>query len=283
MIMSDLIGKTLNNRFIVEELDLISDCGYKVLDMDQNKHYLLKLLPQNLTKDKVFVKHFLNDAQKMVSLNHPNLHGLYGADFKNGYVYLVFDFINAVTLEEVYKTESYLLSKKQIIDVFTSLCEALYYLHENGYVYHDLRPQNILMEKTGRLLLKNSGFLPVEEVLENRSGKFITPVYLAPEQIDDFDSTPSSNIYNLGVMLYEVLTCGHFPFTGDRVKDYGSNIEKIIREKSTLSPVSPCEYNPKISPDLQTLLFKSLSKDPEKRYKSVLEFKQAFLLALYNT
>ena len=281
--MSDLIGKTLNNRFLIEEPDLISDCGYKVLDIDQNKHYLLKLLPQNLIKDKVFVKHFLGDAQRIISLKHPNLHGLFGAEFKNGYVYLVFDFVNAVTLAEVYKTKNYKLTKKQILSVMISLFEVLFYLHENGYIYHDFRPQNILMEKSGRLLLKNSGFLMVGGILENRNNRFITPVYLAPEQIEDFESSPSSNIYNLGVLLYEMLTYGKFPFTGDRVKDYGSNIEKIIREKSTLPPVSPCEYNPKISPELEKVLIKSLCKDSGKRYKSVLEFKQAFLLAFKNS
>ena len=277
--MGELIGKVFNNRFKIEEPDLLSGCGYKALDINQNKHYLIKFLPKNLTKDEVFVKHFLDDAQKMISLHHPNLHGLYNAEFKNGYIYLVFDFINAVTLAEVFKTEHYQLSKKQILDVFTSLCEALYYLHENGYVYHDLRPQNILMEKTGRLILKNSGFLPVEGFLENRSGRFISPVYLAPEQIDGFDSSPSSNIYNLGVMLYEVLTHGKFPFTGERVKDYGSNVEKIIREKSTLPPVSPCQDNPQICPEVEAVLIKSLSKNPKKRYTNMLEFKQAFLEA----
>ena len=275
--MSDLVGTILNNHLRIEEAEVKFERGYKALDIDQNKHFLIKFLPSNLVNDKIFLKYFLNDTRKAAALAHPNLHGLYGADFQNGFVYLVFDYINALTLAEVLENTDQKLSKNQIAQIFLAVSEVLHYLHENGYVYQDLRPQNILMEKNGRLLLKNTGFLMLEGFSESRNYKFISPIYLSPEQIEGFESTPSSNIYSLGVLLYEMLTYGKLPFTGERVIDHGSKIEKIIREKATMEPISPGQYNPEISPALEIVLIKSLSKNPEKRFRSILEFKYAFL------
>ena len=127
------------------------------------------------------------------------------------------------------------------------------------------------------MLLKNAGFLVVNGIYESENTNFITPMYMAPEQIEGFESSPASNVYSLGVILFEILTHGNFPFTGERVKDYGSKIEKLIREKTLLPPISLRFYNPEISPEVEQVIFKSLSRKPEDRYHTINNFKKAFL------
>lgn len=164
--------------------------------------------------------------------------------------------------------------------VMRPVCSALNYAHHSGVIHCDVKPANIMIDKSGRVLLADFGIARSLEGTTTTLAGAGTPAYMAPEQVAGKDPTPQMDIYALGVILYEMLTGGDRPFTGDRATKTGTTSEKIRWEKTHLDPASILDSVPGLSIEMRTVIQKCLAKTPKSRYGSVPEFLEALETAL---
>jgi serine/threonine protein kinase len=185
----------------------------------------------------------------------------------------VMDYISGSNLRtEIFRSQGSPLAGERILEILRPTCGALHYAHRNGIAHCDVKPANILIEDSGRVLLSDFG---VARTTENATAMTAvslgTPAYMAPEQIRGEDPTPATDIYALGVVLYEMLAGGERPFTGERASTTGSTAEKVRWEHLHLDPQPLRSLNPRLSTSLEFAVEKCLEKDPQRRYSSPLD------------
>jgi serine/threonine protein kinase len=160
---------------------------------------------------------------------------------------------------------------KRVLGVMQPVTAALHYAHQSGFVHCDVKPANIMLHKTGNILVADFGISRMSEAATVTMAGAGTPAYMSPEQIMGDMPTPQMDIYAMGVILFEMLTGGERPFTGDNSGFTGTTAEKIRWEQRNLEAPSPREYNPSISPALEKVVLTCLQKQPSVRYKTALD------------
>ena len=274
--MPDLIGKTLSGRYRVEAF--LGKGGmaevYKVWDVHRSAYLAMKLLHEDLALDNVFLRRFKREAQTLARLQHPNIVRFYGMEQEDRLVFMLMDYVDGESLKHKIFDAHGPLPFDQIMAVMRPLCQALQYAHNEGLVHADVKPGNIMIDKTGRVLLSDFGIAHMSESATATMVGAGTPAYMSPEQARGEMPTPQTDIYALGFVLYEMLT-GERPFTGELANISGSTGEKIRWEQLNLNPLSPRQYNSAISPKLEAVVMKCLQKNPDKRYAGILQFLKA--------
>jgi eukaryotic-like serine/threonine-protein kinase len=218
----------------------------------------VKMLKHNLAMDSEFMEKFLREAGVIAGLNHPCIVRVYDIELVYRTAFIVMEFLEGVSLD--YMIENLpALSEYRVLVILIQVANGLRYAHEKGIVHQDIKPENIFVQENDRARIVDFGLaLPIGSVDETGFGG--TPFYMAPEQIDCEEVDERTDIYSFGIMAYEMAT-GQRPFPH---KDIGK-VFSSHRE----SPVSdPCNLNPNLTRDFNTLVQKCTQKNPSERYQN---------------
>lgn len=267
-----MVGKILGNRY--EIIAKIGSGGmsnvYQARDRVLNRVVTVKVLREELAEDKEFVRRFQLEAQAVASLSHPNIVSIYDVGEENGLPYLVMEYVDGCNLKEILKREGR-LSPGEAISIGMQVCAALAHAHDKGIIHRDIKPHNILVMPGGRIKVTDFGLarvLSLPAATMTQSGTVMGSVhYFSPEQARGEDVGPESDIYSLGVVLYEALA-GHLPFQGD-------NPVSIALKHIQEDPPPLRKENPAVPPALEEIILKAMAKDPRERFASAREMQNA--------
>ena len=255
-----MVQRILDQRYELEEL--IGGGGmadvYKARDCLLNRPVAVKILHEEFKQDKEFVDKFQREAQAAARLSHPNIVNIYDVGVADGDHYIVMEYVPGRTLKDRIRQEGH-LSVSESLRVAREIAEALAHAHANNLVHCDIKPHNILMMADGHAKVADFGIArAVTESTMTYSGNVIGSVhYFSPEQAKGTMITPKSDVYSLGVVLYEMLT-GKLPFTGD-------NPVSIAVKHLQEEPVPVRQIDPAIPPGVEAIVSKAMSKDPAMR------------------
>ena len=234
---------------------------WKALDTRLHRDVAIKV-PRMGLMDRHAQERFLREARAAAQLRHPNIMTIYEIGSQNDSPYIISEFIRGKTLGELTKSE--LQSPKSAAALVSKIAGALHHAHERGVIHRDIKPSNIMIDERGEPIVMDFGLAQRDsgDASVTREGAVMgTPAYMSPEQArgDSRDVTPSSDVYSLGVILYELLT-GQLPFRG--------TAEDMMRQLAYVDPASPRMLNRSIPKDLETITLKCMAKRPEDRYAS---------------
>lgn len=255
---------------------------WKAFDTQLQRYVAIKFLHANLRDDPNFVTRFQREAQLIASLHHPNIMQIH--DFQltaatesqeNSFLptaYMVMDYVEGQTLATYIRNTSgkgQIPAPLDIVRLFTSVSLAIDYAHQRGMIHRDIKPSNILLDARnttinpmGEPILTDFGVARMMSVSSNTlSGTLLgTPLYISPEQARGYPGNERSDLYSLGVILYEVVT-GVTPFRGDNPLD-------VMNQHINVLPPPPALINPRVSPSLTLVILRALAKDPAARFPS---------------
>ena len=272
--MNSLLGTTLLNRFHVDAYlgrGGMADV-YRVYDKQRAVYLAMKLLREDLAEDKIFLRRFHREGQNLARLQHPHIVRFYGLEQDGDLAFMLLDYVEGTTLRKEIFHAMGPIPGERITEVFRPVSSALHYAHHMGVVHCDVKPSNIMQHKNGTILLSDFGIARLTESATMTMVGIGTPAYMAPEQVIGETPSPPTDIYSLGVVLYEMLTGGERPFTGDQASATGTTAEKVRWEHLHLSPPSPRKYSPSISHEIEAVVMICLEKKPSRRYPDTLTF-----------
>jgi serine/threonine-protein kinase len=253
---------------------------YKVYDKQRRTYLAMKVMKADLAEDREFLRRFKRDAAHMTKLQHPNIVRFYGLEQEEGLAFMLLEFIDGRTLKTEIFNEKGPLALCKVLLVMRSICSALHYAHQSGYVHCDVKPANIMINNKGDVFLVDFGIAREVDATTSTMIGFGAPAYMAPEQIKGADPSASMDIYSLGVTLYEMLTGGRRPFTGDKAQNTGTASQKVRWEQLKLKPPSPKLYNSNISDALEAVVMKCLEKAPSRRFRNTMDLQDVLQAAL---
>ena len=275
--MTDLLGQLLLNRYQIDRFlgrGGMSDV-YRAWDQERLVYLALKMLREDLAQDKVFLRRFEREAGSLLQLQHPNIVRCYGMQRERSLVFLLLDYIDGHVLRQEIFEASGPLPVESVRRVLRGVCAALHYAHTRGYVHCDIKPGNILIGQQRQVFVTDFGISRLAESATMTLLGAGTPAYMAPEQIRGEPPVPGSDIYALGITLYEMLSGGERPFTGEQAPIPGSDAERLRWEHFNLSVPTVRAYNPALPPEIDTVLGKCLAKAPQERYASAADLLNA--------
>jgi tRNA A-37 threonylcarbamoyl transferase component Bud32 len=247
---------------------------YKGYHARLDRHVAIKVIHQAFVQDAASIARFEREAQIVARLDHPNIVPIYDFSEHEGQPYLVMKHIDGMTLKALLSQAP--LTLESIISLMTAVAGAVDYAHSQGVLHRDIKPSNILIDREGVAYVTDFGLARIAHAAESTLSENMllgTPQYISPEQaMGNRDLTPQSDLYSLAIVLYE-LVVGRVPFTADT--PYAIVHEQIY---SPLPP--PRELNPNISPAIEAVLMKALSKNPADRYASAAAMVEAFRVSL---
>lgn len=252
--------RTLANRY--ELLELVGSGGmadvYKAHDKLLDRIVAVKVLHAQFASDAEFVARFQSEAKGAAKMSHPNIVNIYDVGQEENSHYIVMEYVSGQTLREELDAGGR-LPVATALTIARQIAEALCHAHKNGLVHCDIKPHNILVMEDGRIKVADFGIAcAVSSVTSTYTGNIVGSVhYFSPEQAKGASITPKSDIYSLGVVLYEMLT-GELPFTGET--PVGIALKHLQEE-----PLSICVIDPSIPPFVEALVTELMAKDPNQR------------------
>jgi len=264
--MMNLIGRLLGNRYEILEKIGIGGMAtvYKAKCHVLNRYVAVKILKDEFTTDTDFIKKFNSEAQSAASLTHPNIVSIFDVGSEDNLYYIVMELIQGKTLKEII-VEDERLSWKWSTNIAIQIASALDAAHKNGIVHRDIKPHNIIITEEGRAKVTDFGI--AKAVSNSTITAFGTTIgsvhYFSPEHARGGYTDAKSDIYSLGVVLYEMLT-GRVPFDADTPVSVAL---KQVQEE----PIEPIELNPDIPVSINRIILKAMQKDPNLRYQSATE------------
>ncbi len=264
----NLIGKIIGNRYeILEEVGLGGMATvYKAKDHVLNRLVAVKVLKDEFTTDTEFIKRFNTEAQAAASLSHPNIVSIYdvGHEDENNLYYIVMELVQGKTLKEIINSEG-VLSWKWAVNIAMQIASALELAHKNGIVHRDIKPHNIIITEDG--IAKVTDFGIAKAVSNSTITAFGTTIgsvhYFSPEQAKGGFTDAKSDLYSLGVVMYEMLT-GKVPFDADTPVSVAL---KHMQEEAK----EPIELNSEIPTAVNQIVIKAMQKEPSARYQNATE------------
>ncbi len=261
-----MINKTLDNRYTI--LEHIGGGGmadvYRAHDKLLDRSVAVKVLRLQFTHDDEFVTRFRREAQAAARLSHPNIVNIYDVGRDEETYYIVMEYISGETLKERIQREAP-LSVEMAVRIAIEIAEALEHAHQNNLVHCDIKPHNILMTRSSRVKVTDFGIArAVTSATMTQTGTIIGSVhYFSPEQAKGAAVGAKSDIYSLGIVLYEMLT-GTVPFSGET--PIGIALKHLQDE-----PRPPRDINSDIPPLLEAVILKAISKNPDTRFQDISE------------
>src|SRR5450631_3403301 len=238
---------------------------FRGTDMRDGRSVAIKVPHPEMESDPVLYDRFKREQQIGQKLNHPHVMKVF-ADDDRSQLYMVMEWVEGKLLRQILN-EQKKFSPERAVKITIGIAEALDYIHANGVVHRDLKPENVMLDADDHIKLIDFGIASNLGSRRLTFAKFSqtvgTPDYISPEQVKGKRGDARSDLYTLGVMLYEMLT-GKVPFTG-------ANPFVIMNERLLNNPVPPREIDPSISPQLQEVIYRAMERDPSKRYANAHE------------
>jgi eukaryotic-like serine/threonine-protein kinase len=244
---------------------------YRARDRLLDRPVALKVLFPELSVDRSFVERFRREAQAAANLSHPNIVPVFDWGEDGGTYFIVMEFIDGRPLSSILKTAGP-LSAERTADVGAHVAAALGYAHKHGVIHRDVKPGNVLITDEGQVKVTDFGIaraINTEESLTQTGAVMGTATYFSPEQAEGIGVDARSDLYSLGVVLFEMVT-GRPPFLGDTPVAVAS---KHVRDH----PPAPRELNPSIPPTFEAIILKAMAKDPAHRYATAEELRADLL------
>ncbi len=263
--MDKLIGKRLDGRYEFTELIGIGGMAnvYKAFDNVKKCDVAVKVLKDEFLGNEEFVRRFRNESKAIASLSHPNIVRIFDVNFGDRIQYIVMEYIDGVTLKE-FIDKAKVLDWKDTVHFTFQILRALQHAHDKGIVHRDIKPQNVMLLQDGTIKIMDFGiarFARDERI--NRDKAIGSVHYISPEQASGGITDAKSDIYSMGIIMYEMLT-GKLPFDGDTP-------ELIATKQIQSLAESPLKINPDIPKGLVDIIVRAMQKDPNKRYQSAAE------------
>ena len=246
---------------------------YLAYDTILDREVAVKVLRGDLASDEKFVKRFQREAKAASSLNHPNIVEMYDVGEDNGNYFIVMEYIDGKTLKSLIKKRG-ALSLSETVDIMMQLTSAIACAHDSYLIHRDIKPQNVLILEDGRVKITDFGIAIAMNSAElTQTNSVMGSVhYLPPEQANGSGATIKSDIYSLGILMYECLT-GKLPFKGENA------VEIAIKQMKEKIP-SLCAQNELIPQSIENIVLKACAKNPKNRYDSVSEMYEDLKTAL---
>lgn len=256
------IGKMLDDRY--EIIELIGSGGmanvYKALCHRLNRYDAVKIMRDETAQNEEFRKRFRAESQAVAMLSHPNIVSVYDVSHSDDVEYIVMELIDGITLKE-YLRQKGAIAPSEALDFTIQIAKALEHAHGKGIIHRDIKPQNIMLLKNGMIKVADFGIAELQNDIEESNGETVGSVhYIAPEQARGAAPDARSDIYSLGIVMYEMLT-GRLPYVGD------TDVEVAVKHMNTV-PVSPREIVPEIPEELERICLKAMDADIDARYQA---------------
>lgn len=259
-------GQKINDRYQI--IRTIGEGGmanvYLAYDTILDRNVAVKILRGDLANDEKFVRRFQREAIAASSLSHPNIVEMYDVGEDDGRYFIVMEYVEGVTLKSLIKRRGS-LTLTEVIDIMLQLTSGIACAHESFIIHRDIKPQNVMILDDGRVKITDFGIamaLNSNELTQTNS-VMGSVHYLPPEQANGTGSTIKSDIYSLGILMYELLT-GKLPFKGENA------VEIAIKHMKEPIP-SITEFNPEIPQCIENIILKASAKNPKNRYENVME------------
>lgn len=271
-----MIGRHLNDRYKL--LEMIGGGGmanvYLAHDDILDRDVAVKVLRLDYANNEEFIKRFHREAQSVTTLSHPNIVNIYDVGEEDGIYYLVMEYVPGQTLKQ-YIQQCGMLPVKEALDIMEQLTAAMAHAHHFEIVHRDIKPHNILVRDDGVVKVTDFGIATATSATTiTQTNSVLGSVhYLSPEQARGGIATKKSDIYSLGIVMFELLT-GRPPFSGE------SAVSIALKHLQNETP-SPKRWNPDIPQSVENVVLKATAKDPFHRYQSVTAMKREIETALY--
>ena len=265
-----MIGKILNNRYKI--LELVGEGGmatiYRAEDLRLKRIVAIKVLGEKLARDSEILSRFIREAQSAARLVHPNIVNIFDIGESDGINYIVMEYLESRNLKDIIQDNAP-YSPDIALKIFLQVAEAIKFAHENGIIHRDVKPQNVLVTGNGTFKVTDFGIArAITSSTLTRTGTMMGSVqYFSPEQAQGKPVDRTTDIYSLGIMLYEILS-GRLPFEGENPVSIA--LKQVQEDAPPLSSV-----NANISPAVNRMVMRALSKDPGERYQDMDEFIKA--------
>ena len=257
-------GQKINDRY--EIIKTIGEGGmanvYLANDTILDRKVAIKVLLGDLSNDEKFIRRFKREALSVSNLSHPNIVEVYDVGEEDGNYYIVMEYIEGKTLKQLLQKRG-ALTLNEVIDIMTQLTDGLAHAHEAYIIHRDIKPQNIMIEDNGLVKITDFGIaMALNSTQLTQTNSVMGSVhYLPPEQANGKGSTVKSDIYSLGILMYELLT-GSVPFKGDTA------VEIALKHMKEKIP-SIRKQNPTIPQSVENIVLKATAKNPKNRYDNV--------------
>jgi serine/threonine-protein kinase len=235
---------------------------YEAYDTMLERPVAVKLLKQDFIDNSAFRERFRQEAKSAANLSHPNIVTVHDFGFDDNGVYIVMEFVPGTDLKSRMREEGFFTCSEGL-PLILQACAGLGYAHRAGIVHCDVKPQNMLVTRDNRLKITDFGIaraLSTIDAHEKYDVVWGSPQYIAPEQAAGSPPTPASDVYSLGVVIYELFS-GRLPFVAE-------DSSELARLRIEQDPPSPRLYNPDIPEPLEQVILKVLSKEPAQRYRT---------------
>ena len=257
------VGAVLDGRYKVERIIGVGGMAvvFKAFDMLMNKHVAIKMLKEEIAGEEDSVKRFVNESKAVAMMSHKNVVSIYDVNVREDIKYIVMEYIEGITLRN-YMSKRGCLTLREIISYTEQILLALSHAHSKGVVHRDIKPQNIMLLKSGIIKVTDFGIakLPNAETVTMTDKAIGTVYYISPEQASGQPIDRRSDLYSLGVMMYEMAT-GELPFTAE-------NPVSVAMMQINDTARLPTEINQNIPRGLEQIIGIAMEKDPQYRYQS---------------
>src|SRR6478672_265256 len=258
-----LVGQVFSNRYRIERELAHGGMAEVYLARDESLDRLvaLKALFPEFAREPSFVERFRREAQAAANLNHPNIVGIYDWGQEDGTYFIVMEYVEGRSLRDLIRSEG-LIDPGRAADITAEIASALAFAHRSGVVHRDVKPGNVLITPQGNVKVTDFGIARAgtSDGLTQTGSVMGTATYFSPEQAQGLAVDGRSDVYSVGVVLYE-LVCGVAPFVGDSPV---SVAYKHVREEA----IAPSLRNPDVPHGLEQIIMSALAKDPDHRYQS---------------
>ncbi len=244
---------------------------YRGHDPQIDRTLALKVLRQDRVTSEAFVKRFLKEARAVGRLSHPNIVTVFDVGEDQGNIYIAMEFLEGESLQDV--VEHRKLGVKEVVDLVIQVAETLDYAHQKGVVHRDIKPSNIILTPSGQIKITDFGIAHIDDptaTLHTMVGEIMgTPAYMSPQQVLGQTTDGRTDLFSLGVILYELST-GRRPFGGE-----GKTLATVFNEIVKTDPPEPSLVSEAVPKEISTIIMKCLAKAPEDRYQTGRELAEA--------
>ena len=261
--MEKYVGKRLDGRYEIHELIGAGGmaCVYKAYDRMEDRWVAIKILKDEYSQNNEFLRRFRNESRAIAVLSHPNIVKIYDVSFGDRIQYIVMEYVDGITLKD-YIHHNGALPWRESVHFTSQVLRALQHAHDNGIIHRDVKPQNIMLLQDGTIKVTDFGIARFNQgETQTMTDKALGSVhYIAPEQARGEYTSERTDIYSVGVLLYEMIT-GKLPFVGDTAVS-------VALMQLQAEPKKPTEVNPDVPGGLEEITIKAMKKNPNERFIS---------------